>query len=368
MNDTRRWQVPFLAGALGAGLFFAGMFIARASPGGPVRRALNFSGTLSGRTGVQVLTFRFRKGSAVVCAPNVSTTPEGTTGAFSVEIPLDTCPASLFDGSDVTVEVALGGNTVSPPQPINPVPYAVYAERVGTSECPNGYDRATDSTLPPGAILCRKGHDEVVRIGTGRTAFWMDRYVNTFWTSEDGATRIDAVDLHMDAYGTPTMPIVPLSRRGVLGSTVPGWLRANALCRLVGKRLPRFEESILAVQGTPGMREPGVVATSSVRPDECPGARGNTAYETGSAPLCQSRWGVDQLLWYWTTMPAFEGVYKTSTSNSSDTYSAGTLGLYAGGAHNPVVSAGSFALVRNGTAVNITAQTSGTALRCVIPQ
>lgn len=293
---SARW-----AGALAVagGIFFAGMWAARAVPGGPVRRSLSFAGTITGRTGPQMLTFTFRKGSASVCAPMVQVTPEAPSGAFSTEIPLTSCPSALFDGDDVTVEVSVGGTVIASAQPINPVPYAVYAERLGTPDCPNGYERATDAMLPTTALLCRRGNDQVVRVGSGSSAFWMDRFLNSVWTGRDGTgTRLDDMRMApMDIVGGGTADLFPVSMVGVPTTGYVSVFQGSILCRTVGKRLPTVDELIAASRNFPGLAPPAGRRIWSVRPDECPGAR-NFDYNAGSTPQCVSYWGVEQLLGY----------------------------------------------------------------------
>ena len=150
---------------------------ANAVPGGETRNGLSFAGTLRSSSGAPVnsattLTFTFRKGSASVCAPSVMVTPD-SGGGFVAQIPTDGCPRSLFDGSDVTFDVANGGNVIAMNQVVNPVPYARYADQVGTPDCPATYTRDTSAS---GIVLCSRSNDEVVRVGSGNSAFWIDRY------------------------------------------------------------------------------------------------------------------------------------------------------------------------------------------------
>ncbi len=283
------------AGAIAATtIFFAGMYAARATPGGETRRTLTYTGTLTGRTGPQTLTFTFRKGAATVCAPSATATPDATTGALSVEVPLTDCPTSLFDGSDVTYEVTVGGTALSPSQPISPVPYAFYADRVGTPDCPVGYDRFSEASAPAGAILCRKGNDEIVRVGSGASAFWIDRYLASVWSGPGGTgTQFTSATASTVAYdGSWTTPSYAASVRGVQSTGDLAWRQAEALCRLSGKRLPTALEWLEAARGTPGLG-----TDFRVRPDECPGARG-LAYATGSTPQCVSAWGMEQAVGY----------------------------------------------------------------------
>jgi hypothetical protein len=290
----RRRILTAAVSALAAGLMFlAGMYVARATPGGESRKFLTFSGRLTGRAGPQTLTFTFRKDATTVCAPMVTATPDGA-GNFSVEIPLATCTASLFDGSDVTVEIAVGSTVLAAARPINPVPYALYADRVGTPDCPLGYERAVDASLPPGAIVCRKGADQMVRVGAGPQAFWIDRYLNSLWRNSDGsgAQVMTGGASTLAADGSYATPTYALSKVGTPSSHSLSYFQAQALCQIVGKRLPSYDEMLRAAQGNPGY-----LRQWTPRPDECPGAR-TFDYNTGTTPQCVSAWGAEQILGY----------------------------------------------------------------------
>src|SRR5690242_15157720 len=129
-----RWAV--LLGSCGLGMFCLGALVARAASdlvtpgvaGGATRGALSFAGTLKGVSGRQPMTFTFKKKGQPVpgCAPQIGVEPD-ESGAFAVEIPLDACPSTLFDGADVTVDVTVAGRPVAMDQAISPVPYAKYA-------------------------------------------------------------------------------------------------------------------------------------------------------------------------------------------------------------------------------------------------
>src|SRR5262249_12706208 len=132
----------------------------------------------------QTLTFRFKKAGTEICSsPPLSVTPDDT-GSFQVPISLSTCPDSLFDGTTVTMDLLVGDVPVATEQPVNSVPYAKYAEQMGVPDCPLGYDH--DVTIAQ-YLVCRRGFDEVVRVGTGATAFWADRYEASVWSNPDGS-------------------------------------------------------------------------------------------------------------------------------------------------------------------------------------
>lgn len=134
----RRWMTrtnahTALLALTATGALLAGINAVRAAPGGATREALSFAGTLTGTSSSQRLTFRFKHGAKEVCAPEVVTTPDAD-GRFRAEVPLDDCPASLFDGSDVVLDVDVGSTVVARDQAVTPVPYAKYADRIGKVE------------------------------------------------------------------------------------------------------------------------------------------------------------------------------------------------------------------------------------------
>ena len=57
-------------------------------------------------------------------------------------------------------------------------------------DCPVGYVRAANEPAgSPPPVHCQKGDpvfDEVVKVGSGGSAFWIDRYEATIWTKSDG--------------------------------------------------------------------------------------------------------------------------------------------------------------------------------------
>lgn len=271
---ARTVAVGAIVGVFVGGAVFVGVKFAAADPGGPVTpNALTFAGVLRERVdaGTTTLTFIFRKGTTTVCvAPSRSFMVDGN-GAFSVQVPLDACAdgGALFDGATVVYDVRLGGATgdlLTPVEgvPISPVPYARFADQVGVNnDCPSGYSLTSDPTLPAGAILCRRGVDEVVRVGRGATAFWIDRYEASVWSS---ITAIPGADLQFGAGTTDdypaafpdngqwTTPLYAVSRAGMTPEITPSrnitWFQAAAACAASGKRLPTGHEWLQAARGT----------------------------------------------------------------------------------------------------------------------
>ncbi len=165
-----------VTGVVVGGAAFVGMKLASADPGGPVSPdALTFAGVLrtsSGApfTGTTTLTFVFHKAgsTASACSPDPSvmvTIPTSANGAFTAQIPMDParCPRSLFDGSTVTYDVLLAGESapVAIGVPVTPVPYARFADQSGVANAarrpgPYGLTLAYDAapTSPTYGQLC----------------------------------------------------------------------------------------------------------------------------------------------------------------------------------------------------------------------
>ncbi|XYH99746.1 hypothetical protein ACMHYB_08275 [Sorangium sp. So ce1128] len=110
------------------------LYVARATPGAGSRDALTFAGVLTGTTGPQKLAFVFKKEGEEACSPAALSVTPDDEGAFSVEIPLASCPKTLFDGGDVTYDVLVGGQAVVTGAAVSPVPYAKYADRVAPQQ------------------------------------------------------------------------------------------------------------------------------------------------------------------------------------------------------------------------------------------
>lgn len=385
-----------VASAMMVGAAFVGARLALATPGGETRNALSFAGTLRTAAGAPVtaattLTFTFRKGSTTVCAPMTTATPD-SAGAFVAQIPIDACPRSLFDGSDVVFDVASGSNVIARDQAVNPVPYARYADTVGTPDCPATYARDASAA---GIVLCRRGNDEIVRVGSGNSAFWIDRYEASVWSDPGGSRGVldspttpfgasaDDYPTTFPDNGQHTAPLFALSRGGVTPSRNITWFQASEACALSGKRLPRNEEWQLAARGTvdPGQNDGGANARcntwlNNIRP-------------TGRGGACVSAAGAQDMIgnlvelvaeWYLapgaTTSPvrawgetAYNGdesYYITSGAINNVGFQSGLPAILARGGHfNDGTAAGLFKLEAPS---GPSRPGSNGGFRCVVPR
>jgi formylglycine-generating enzyme required for sulfatase activity len=291
--------------------------------GGNTRDKLSFAGTLSGNGlavgSVVTLTFRFHRPGGAATPLCESRVPAmiGANNSVAVEVPIDAdtdggprCPAGMFDGSDVQFDVLVtpsGGTAteVATYQSINPVPYARYADRVGTPDCPNGYER---DLAARDIVLCKRplaggAFDEVVRVGTGATAFWIDRYEATVWQRYDGSGAVyDGTSgreypTTFPRNGQWTMVAAyALSVAGRPPSGLISWFQAQTACRASGKRLPHGDEWLEAARGTndpttPASGGDGRCVTSSIE-----------VRSTGGGSQCRSAAGAEDMIgnvWEW---------------------------------------------------------------------
>ncbi len=288
-------------------------------PGGPPRTAFTVAGTLTGVTGAVSAVFTFQNtGSSVTCTPPaVTITPDATTGAYSVEVDTESCSGALFNGGNVTVSVSLGdAGVVVRNANVNPVPYALYAQQYGTPDCPVGYERISDSAagFPPGDAtprrLCRRatqgGAEDVVRVGSGVGAFWIDRFeatVNTqingggtyYFDAPAGASSIPPAPSSFPPsgqWGTTPFAVRPFALSVSGGSGRPPargitWFQAAEACAASGKILPSRMQWLLAAQGTQGT---GCNVAGEAR-------------MPGGDVACASTWGALDMvgnLWEWT--------------------------------------------------------------------
>jgi hypothetical protein len=251
-----------VVGTAVAGGVLMGVRLASATPGGRTRDMLTYSGVLQGATaGMHPLTFTFQKtGGTMSCAPMTVPAMVATGGAFSVEVPIGACP-DFFDGDDITYSVAEGMEMLATGVRI-PVPHARFADQAGvTNDCPASYvrDVAMSSTT---VTVCYRtiagGRDEVVKVGTGAGAFWVDRYEARVFGgtgTQYGASDANYPNLAANGQWTPGArgTLLALSRAGGTPSTHVTWFQANALCASAGKMLLSRTDWFLAADGLVAM-------------------------------------------------------------------------------------------------------------------
>ena len=118
-----------------------------------------------------------------------------------------------------------------------------------STDCPAGFAKNTgDANLIAGATLCTRStaggnSDEMVKVGTGPSAFWIDRY-EAVLVDSTGATvypYLSGIPVNGQWSGA-TPPSHAESRRGVGPAQSVTWFQASAACRAGGKRLPRLQQ------------------------------------------------------------------------------------------------------------------------------
>lgn len=163
------------------------------------------------------------------------------------------------------------------------------------SPCPAGYEQDASKTE---FVLCKQGNDEVVKVGVGGGAFWIDRYEASVW---EGTTQRfasgDDTSAGFPKNGQGTAPLTAKSVAGVVPSRNLTWFQAVEACAAGGKRLPDEQEWLRAARGTP---DPGSSAGAG---GLCVTSAGGPR-QTGLGTACRSDWGAEDMignLWEWTS-------------------------------------------------------------------
>ena len=165
---------------------------------------------------------------------------------------------------------------------------------MGTSpNCPFGY---VQDTQIPAYIVCKRGVDEVVKVGFGASAFWIDRYEAGVYQNPDGTgTQYGAASqdypgtFPSNGQGTVANLLYAQSVTGQMPSTFLSWFQASRACRASGKRLPTQDEWIEAAAGTP---DPG----SSTGSGGVCNTSSNAKRLAGSGTVCVSSWGAQDMI------------------------------------------------------------------------
>ncbi len=164
-----------------------------------------------------------------------------------------------------------------------------------SEDCPRGYTAGANPPNPanPASVLCTKDDDELVKVGTGASAFWIDRYEASVWNDAVPPVQFgengDDYPVTFPDTGEWTAPLYALSKEGVAPSVSITWFQAEEACRLSGKRLPNGAEWVTAAKGT-------------VDPGSSSGAGGNCVTSSGSfrnsggGTSCRSFWGAEDMV------------------------------------------------------------------------
>lgn len=297
--------------ALGA----LGSYVARraGADGVPTMRPLQIAGFLeesgtpaNGTRTFAAKIFASEMDTMALCnTGNIAT--DAVAGHFRFALTND-CTTAIRRTSDAWLEVSVVGSVGAFPRvKIGAEPYALEADRVvevygrlrdrlnaatarraqRPSECPVGYLRNT-SGVPSNVVLCTSGRDEVVRVGTGASAFWIDRYEASLWLAPSGeGTQVGfpgrAVPDSFGRNGTYTTPVYAVSRSAVDPSRLLTWTQAALACRISGKRLPSNSEWQAAASGTSDGGMGCRIVAGGPR-------------NTGMGSSCRSRWGAEDMV------------------------------------------------------------------------
>ena len=164
-------------------------------------------------------------------------------------------------------------------------------QQLEQTDCPQGYLRDTSTTS---FVVCKKALDEMVRVGSGGAAFWIDRYEASIWSQPDGSGQQYGLSIKDTEDVLPTngqylTPLYALSVKGVDPSAWSSWFVADAACEASGKRLPTSAEWIRAARGT---LDPGASTGTN---GTCNTYLGTTR-QTGRGWHCASRWGAEDMI------------------------------------------------------------------------
>ncbi len=326
MNRPTRWPlVVALSALVGAGAAVVAQRAVRAD-GIPSSQPLWYRGQVSDDRGPLADGSAHALAVSLWASPSGGDAPEcratrswtfarGGDGRF--ELALDGCLAAIRARADLWVQVDLDGAAVGERSKLGAVPYAVEADRAsGASgalqaqlaalqaqlaalrdpDCPPGWER--DASVA-GAVACARTvtlgearlRDEVVRVGSGRSAFWIDRFEASVYDRAGTAYGERAGDtypgLPRNGQWAPALaapPLLALSHAGGPPSASITWFQASEACRAAGKRLPTGDEWLAAASGTVDSAASCLVSGASVPRASSPAGR------------CVSAWGAHDMI------------------------------------------------------------------------
>jgi hypothetical protein len=161
-----------------------------------------------------------------------------------------------------------------------------------SSDCPSGY--AQDASVTQ-FVVCKKGVDEVVKVGTGASVFWIDRYEASLFEKPDGSG-VRYSDASASSFpasgqiGNGQAVLYALSVPGVAPTVNVTWFQANRACRVSGKRLPDGAEWLEAASDTP---DPG--ANDGTTNNKCNTSSAGPR-NTGNGSGCASSFGAQDMI------------------------------------------------------------------------
>ena len=173
-----------------------------------------------------------------------------------------------------------------------------------TPMCPYGYTQG----MPQSSIVCSGSgaadalvstSDTLVRVGVGRSAFWIDQFEAVLVGPGNAIVPDPATVAAFPQNGqwAGAMPVYHAeSRTGVQPTINITWFQANTACRASGKRLPTGSEWLESARGT---ADPG----SSTGSGGACVTQGTALRLTGGGTACVSGWGAQDMIgnaWEWT--------------------------------------------------------------------
>lgn len=281
---------------------------------GPARTYLTVAGTLAGvdRTRATPAQFTLESARGFSCGPISVSIPAavGASESFSVEVPIDECRSDLFDGANVTARIQVAGLNVS--TVVNPVPYAHFADVAGSvaeRDCPSGYVKnppASTTTLTACTRTLVLGSttliDEVVKVGDGADAFWIDRFEASVWNPSGmqlagvtgGGGYAPLAENGQWAAGSRNR-LNSYAVAGVAPSRYLTWFQANALCRASGKHLVTRSEWFTAADGLV-VFDPSMPVNGNTPGETRCNTGGTEPRQTGTGTACMSSWGAQDMI------------------------------------------------------------------------